>query len=306
MRKLKCGACGGEFPMGEMFSLAERTLCKTCTEAETAGSDLRINDKPVPLIDPTLCCNCGADGGPDDLPLVGGAAMCPKCTDYFRHRPFPLWIKVAAVGLAVLALVGAWNSLRFLNAYFAMAAASRAFNDGDIETATSQASLAADLVPEAKGYQVDAQYFQGIWLLVNGKSAEAAATLRNLKAKVGKAPAFGLDHFLHLAESGAAFDRKDYDAFLKLSLEQATRTGSPDDLAAAASAFACKYAVTGDESFKAHAMEHLEKARQAAQQEKRDLGEYEVRILHRLKTREIITAEEYYRRFPPPDAKEAL
>jgi len=102
-------------------------------------------------------------------------------------------------------------------------------------------------------------------------------------------------------DSGAAFNRKDYDGFLRLSRTVMEKT--PDDptvVGAVASALACKYAVTGDPEFRRQAEEMLDKAQTLAQrspESKNSFDEYAERIRYRLQTREIIDKEEYDRRF---------
>jgi hypothetical protein len=102
-------------------------------------------------------------------------------------------------------------------------------------------------------------------------------------------------------EAGVAFDRKDYDTFLRLS--QAALDRTPDNPIVAgqvASALACKYAVTGDPSFRNQAEQMLEKARALSQhspEEKAAFEEYAERTRYRLQSRVIIDKPEYDRRF---------
>jgi tetratricopeptide (TPR) repeat protein len=102
-------------------------------------------------------------------------------------------------------------------------------------------------------------------------------------------------------EQGEAFERKDYDAFLNLT-EQAWQRNprSPQNTAALASALACKYAVTGDPSFKARSEKLLEESRielQRSPELREWYDEYSERIRHRLASREIIDKDEFDRRF---------
>jgi hypothetical protein len=70
-------------------------------------------------------------------------------------------------------------------------------------------------------------------------------------------------------------------------------------VAGVASAYACKYAVTGTKEFRKQALEQLDRAsklvRPANAAEFRD---YVTRIHHRLDTREVITRSEFHRRYP--------
>ncbi len=107
---------------------------------------------------------------------------------------------------------------------------------------------------------------------------------------------------LATVRAGAAFVRKDYDGFLRLA-EEAWQRDSNSFLYAGqmASALACKYASTGDGSYKARAEEFLARANQmaASDEEKKLQAEYEERIRHRLRTREIISKKEYDQRYRP-------
>jgi hypothetical protein len=102
-------------------------------------------------------------------------------------------------------------------------------------------------------------------------------------------------------DSGAAFDRKDYDKYL--SLAEAQWRAHPESGAIAgmvASAQACKYAATGTADWKQKAEETMEKAKRLAQKSPEDMKsfeEYAERIRYRLTSREIIDKPEYDRRF---------
>ncbi len=103
-------------------------------------------------------------------------------------------------------------------------------------------------------------------------------------------------------QAGVAFDRHDYDQFLSLSEETyKSEPKSHMNSASLASALACKYASTGDPKFRAASEQLLAEARGLAttKDDQAEFQEYAERIEHRLKTREIITQEEYDRRYRP-------
>ena len=103
-----------------------------------------------------------------------------------------------------------------------------------------------------------------------------------------------------------AFFSGDYEGFLRWTVESLNRfpeAGRAE--AGVASAYACKYAVSGVAADKAQTLFHLAKARKLAKESvplNREcalcLREYEERTLYRLETREIISSGEYGRRFP--------
>ncbi|HWR16974.1 MAG TPA: hypothetical protein VN577_19250 [Terriglobales bacterium] len=107
-------------------------------------------------------------------------------------------------------------------------------------------------------------------------------------------------------EVGLAFDHKDYDKFLSLA-QESYRT-KPDSMSTAqvASALACKYAVTGEPQFRTDAEQMLAKARDLATDDTQttEYQEYYERIMHRLDSREIISREEYNRKYRPNQKQE--
>jgi len=108
------------------------------------------------------------------------------------------------------------------------------------------------------------------------------------------------------AEIAVAFESAEYDTFLAKAKEDlATQPDYPRTVAQVASALACKYAVTGEENYKAEATETLDKARALAGSDDADFKECEERILHRLRTRDIINRKEYDRRFRSPATQPA-
>lgn len=131
------------------------------------------------------------------------------------------------------------------------------------------------------------------------KNEEAARLMHEASNEYPQSPdlaisALALDGFV-------AFDHKDYDTFLRLAQAQlASRPDDPRLAGGVASALACKYAVTGDQTYRNQAEEILSKARTQAQrspEQKADFDEYVERINYRLDTRIIIDKKEYDRRF---------
>ena len=128
---------------------------------------------------------------------------------------------------------------------------------------------------------------------------EAEALMRQAAAEYPEMPqlAAAVPYF----EGGSAFYRHDYDRLLAISeANWKAQPASPDAAATLAGALSCKYAVTGDASFRTRTEEMMEKARQLSQGDKdseASFQEYSARIKHRLDTREIIDKHEYDRRF---------
>ena len=131
-----------------------------------------------------------------------------------------------------------------------------------------------------------------------GHAQDAARLMHEAAAAYPEAP--GLALAADWYDGGAAYERKDYDTFLAISQKQWKHASTSETAAVVASAFACKYAVTGDPSYRKQAEEMLHSANDLAQSDQKALQsyqEYAERILYRLNSREIIDKQEYDRRF---------
>jgi hypothetical protein len=136
-------------------------------------------------------------------------------------------------------------------------------------------------------------------------SSEAAAKVRLAQKLYPEFPAW--PGIIDEIDAGVAYERKNYDAFLSLSEKiQQANLSSSRDTAQVASALACKYAATNDPSYRVRAEAELAKARSLAvsPEDKKELEEYEPRILHRLNSRTVISKAEYDRRFRPNLSKQ--
>lgn len=132
----------------------------------------------------------------------------------------------------------------------------------------------------------------------DGKETEAAQLMHEAALAYPEMPAlaFAAESF----QEGVAFAKHDYDAFLAIAERQWQQQPGPQTAGALSSAWACKYAVTADPSFRQRSEEMLEKARQLAQGDAealKGLDEFAERNHYRLESRQIIGIEEYNRRF---------
>ena len=294
MNMVRCDGCGGDFSMNDTQVVREQVFCNECCEEFLSENKEVTGAEVCRQMDPTVCINCGADNGQESLGTMAGLATCEQCQDYFRHRPFPAWIKGAMVGLIALVVFSLlWNA-RFVRAYFEMKESFKILVEGDFEQASSKMESARQRVPESEMLEVLSSYQRGLFLLNQGKSAESLKLLQECREKMGPV----LDEVIMQAKMGVAFDEKDYDKFLALSLEEiASKPDEAYSLQMAASAYACKYAVTGDEQFKEKSLANLERAG-IFSGDNPDLKAYEQRIRHRLYSREIIEREEFVKRYP--------
>jgi hypothetical protein len=294
--------------MNQMFTVFGRSLCEACGNQELSGHGGGIQPGDVVRqIDPTVCSKCAADEGSRELPRVAGLPFCGTCEDELRRRPFPLWIKVSFTLLLGLAAFSLIHNRRFLLGYVEMHRAGRAMAKRDVSQAAAFMSAAAAHVPEARELKDLADYFTGLDLMANDRAAEAVPLLQSgaVRLPPGTEARQVAEMLLAKAQAAVAFDAKDYDAFLAKETEMLkARPNDPMAMAGVASAHACKYAVTGDESHKQQALRMLESAVQADKGP--HVADYRQRILFRLHTREIISKKEFDRRYPNgwnPEAK---
>jgi tetratricopeptide (TPR) repeat protein len=301
MWQAKCEHCLQMVPMNEMLRVLGRQLCKPCAADEvsqypkgqiTADSILR-------LVDPTVCAQCGSDHGDTELPKMGSLPVCGSCEGYFRNRPYPVWLKVSFVALVALAVVCFTRNWRFMAAYREIRQANRAADRGDIEGAAALSDSAARRVPDFPALGNVANLYRGFSLLQQGKSADA---LHCFQAAAREPSLIGpqLARAIRVAEASIAFEKKNYDEFLTKETEIARL--APDDstaVAGLASAYACKYAVTGSQEYRKQSLEQLDRAsKRVRPDDATQFQEYANRIHHRLETREILSRAEFHKRFP--------
>lgn len=132
----------------------------------------------------------------------------------------------------------------------------------------------------------------------DGNEVEAAQLMHAAAAAYPEMPDLALATEYY--DSGVAFAHKEYDTFLAITRKQWTAHPSSGGAASLASALACKYAVTGDPTYRQQAEEMLARAQQMAQghaEALKNLDEYLPRIRYRLDSRQIITRTEYDRKF---------
>jgi tetratricopeptide (TPR) repeat protein len=280
--------------MADTVTVRGAILCVRCAQDQIAvRRDLSEGDI-VQEPDPTICARCGLDNGQAPLGRVLNLPMCVDCTRLLRNYPFPRWVKAAAlllVGLVIFAL--AWN-IRFTLAYLALKRLPAAMEEGDFHRAAELMRSAADHVPEASELGVLADFHEGVVFLQEDRSAEALERFRKCSHLP---PDFPVRELTWQAEMGVAFDAKDYDTFLSKAREfQKAHPQKEMSAAMVASALACKYAETGDETFQRECLALLDQAQKWPSDDADT--DYRQRILHRLRTREIIDRKEFQRRFP--------
>jgi len=300
MKQVACSECQQMAPMGETLLVQQQHVCSSCVEGVLAQATAKglTSDDVFRASDPTICTQCKVDNGDEELPRVAGMPVCTTCEDRFRNRPYPMWLKGAFVALLALAIFSfSWN-WRFMAATRELHQMQRALAKQDFERAADLADRASRHVPEIPEFAGFAAFNHGLDALAKDQSVLAVDYLKKAKQSPNSGQLPQIELFLLQAEARAAFDVKQYDEFLAKSKAIAGRTpGDATSVAMVASAYACKYAVTGKEEFRGEALKNLDRASKMAGKNP-DAADYRERILHRLDTREIITRQEFQRRFP--------
>lgn len=132
----------------------------------------------------------------------------------------------------------------------------------------------------------------------DGKEEEAARLIHHAATTYPELPHMNL--LLDQFDAGVDFANKDYDGFLALADKTWKALQVTGTAAMLASALACKYAETGDPSFRQRSEDMLAKARELSNNDKQNvdyLAEFEPRIRYRLESRKIITKTEYDKQF---------
>jgi ribosomal protein L40E len=309
MEYFTCEQCGTSTPTSWSKCSGCGTLRSNVGPQRTEPcSDRQLNegehDSPAAeevsrRVDLTVCFECGADNGDTEWETIAELPFCDKCSDYFRNRPFPAWLKVASiVFLCVTALAFAYN-WRFFMAYVELLRGQRALVEGRFEKGVVLLLSAGERVPEIPEVGYLGKFCRA-QQLIDESPEEALALLDDIDSLTPPDMQDSFKLVRMAAELYFAFDQHDYDAFLEKA-RQREELAPNDGLAVAgvASALACKYVTTGEDEFRILCLDKLAEAEKlAANQADSGFEEFQNRIRHRLDSREIISPAEFYQRFP--------
>jgi hypothetical protein len=291
MKRTKCAECGKSIPFGDSFSLNNVISCPECTEK--SGKEGYTQN-----IDPTICVNCKRDNGLSSFSTISNIPLCDQCQEFFRKRPFPKWLKIAALLLAAVLVLAFNYNVRFFKARSHLASAHVFMLSGDLGSASREYTAAAELVKESGEMSAVAFFYSALNALKQDSCGKALAFLNRIQG--GSIPDSIISGAREQALIGDAFDRKNYDRLLELATALHARYPSEISThAVLASAYACKYAATGDNKYYKFSRLYLDTAITLSQA-KGDTSfyEYKDRIIYRLETKDIISKAEYDKRYP--------
>jgi tetratricopeptide (TPR) repeat protein len=285
--------------MNDTVKIRGLGYCKKCAEKIAEDWSVEKQQKEIKFEpDPTVCGFCGMDGVRREFERIAQIPACDNCVDKLRHRPFPAWIKITAAAILVLSVLLFIRNLRFFQGYMEFNKAVAFIEEGDVINASEYARMAREHVPENDEIRGTADFLEGLKLASEDRSAEALECFERCREVIPREYEDGLNGIIMRTKSAIAFDCGDYDGFLKLEMIMLAK--NPDDAyshAGVASAFACKYAVSGDEEFRKRSLEYLKTGEGIAGPDDENFKEYKGRIMYRLDSRKIISKKEYDEKF---------
>lgn len=205
----------------------------------------------------------------------------------------PLWIGIGIVVLMTVVVALSVRSPATL-ARSEFEQAKRAFESRDIDRAAELSASAARRVPENAEYANLSRYYSGVRFVAQRKYADAIRVLESVRGPLRNERIF---RFMLLgSKANEAFDHRDFDAYLQHALELYEL--DPQDRQATtglASAYSCKWVITGDDQWKTKAEALLTRAE--ALPPSKGAERMVRRIRHRFETKTILTDDEYDRMF---------
>lgn len=241
------------------------------------------------------CAFCGKKSPDAVVKNMGESPICEHCSQDLISRPFPSWVKAFFAGVLILVAVSiAWN-WKFFRAKAHLTTMNERIEEGDLSGAIAAVDDFHAIMRVEPDLLVARNFWMGIRALANDSAERALELLEDVEAT--RPGSFNTSDYLISARIGAAFDKGDYDGFLRHSRESLSkRRDDPIAFGSVASAFACLFVTSGDEAYRDSTLEMLRKAKAISTDT--SFNEYEQRILYRMHSKEIITRAAFYERFP--------
>ncbi|MCE5327760.1 MAG: hypothetical protein LLG01_15245 [Planctomycetaceae bacterium] len=284
-----CAVCGTDSGSLELQSVAGHPVCDACSQ--------RLLHYPLPLWVKAASLLVAV------LIVVSLATNWRFFQGFFEARSAirclksdrPDYVKADSLAKAAARHVPESAAVRDLTvtaqAHLAYFRGLQAADKGDFKLAAELTDQASQAMPQDSALRADALIYKGLDAMQQDHSAAALEFFRKARGDSNMPPK-ALDALILRAEGGAAFDAKDYRAFLDkaLALEQ-FQGEDANSRAQVASALACMYAQSGQESYRTQALQILDALPKDGDDPRGD--EYRQRILHRINTRTIITRKQY-------------
>jgi len=132
-----------------MWQVAGASCCQSCAERVVEERGTLSEDEVERRFDPTVCVNCGHDGGDAELPRLAGLPTCGACAESLRNRPFPMWIRASFVVLLALLVASLVVGARYFSAAANVVRAERLIESGDHAEASALLDGALEKAPDS-------------------------------------------------------------------------------------------------------------------------------------------------------------
>jgi hypothetical protein len=296
LKHITCNKCNNHTtPLNEAIKVSGIVYCIACAETEFT-TEASLKGKTIERdIDPTICASCQGDYGSLVLDKIAAYPVCNDCKIKIKKRTFPLWVKAFFAAVLLLVVFSfSWN-WRYYQGYQHINLSKAAVEKGDYATAARMIRFAEKKVPESEGVKLMSDYINGIDLLTREKSDSALALFTKCRNKLP--PDYNIESMINAATAGDCFDKKDYGCFLTASIANLNIDSSAAAWASVASAYACIYAQSGQDSTRKTAYKYLEKAK-SIDSLTDDSKLYYNLIEYRIYSRQIIRRQEFIEKFP--------
>jgi tetratricopeptide (TPR) repeat protein len=297
MRKTECTNCDNKsVPLNETITIDEKDFCHPCFEANFSDEE-KLNGKKVEKkYDPTICSACSKDFEEKELNKIGVYPYCNDCETEVKNRVFPNWVKAFFAAIILIVLFSFYWNWQYYDAYSNIKESNTYFDKGDFANATKLMTKASKEVPEVEDLKTLSAYYNGFESMAKNDSEKALSQFTSCLGKVP--PEYNINFFINQAKIGVSFDKKDYNGFLSASKEiLKIDSTSADSYASVASAYACIYATTNDESAKKKSYEYLKKAH-AIDNTSAESKFYYNFLEYRMYAHKVIRREDFIKQFP--------
>jgi hypothetical protein len=296
MHYITCSYCHkSDVQLNKSIKIDEKPYCSDCISAVFTEDELK-SKRIEKEFDPTVCFSCGKDFDDTILNRISDYPVCLACEQSIKNKAFPKWVKAFFIGVLTLVAFSFFSNYRFIEAYSNLKKSSRALEEKDYKTAADEFKSAHDNIPEINEIGALASFYNGINLLNDDKSTEALAEFIACKDFVPRD--LQIENYITQAEMGSGFDTKNYHLFLnaaKKNLQIDTTIAM--SWAGVASAYACLYGSSKTDSIKVFYDYYLGKSLSLNDTTK-EFSNYINRLRYRFATGDILTKEEFDKKFP--------
>lgn len=242
------------------------------------------------------CAACGLETNREFMVSIGNFDHCLECAQALQKRILPLWVKLFMAGIGLIIVVSfAWN-WNYLDGYNKLNSATEMMSQNKLPEAAQLMAEASARVPEVNELYILSEYYKGLHFLSESENDQALKCFSRCENWLPEE--YNLKFYTLSAQMSACFDRKDYQGFLEKSKAMFVIDSTTADAhSRLASAHACLYVSRDSEPDRTLAYKHLDQAK--AIDNKSDEARFYYNFLeYRLEMKDIITRDEFVKRFP--------